>query len=233
MPDAEKHLRARLRDLAAKHPRYGYRRLGVLLAREGYRVNHKRVQRLCRDEGVRVRVKKRKRSRVGASTIPNGRLVAECPNHVWALDFAYDQTADRRTLKYLNITDEFTKQALAIEVERSMTGDGIVAVLERLIMTPGAPGFVRIDNGTEMTSNAVADSCRLSPTGIVFIDPGSPWQNAYVESFTGRLRDELLAIEVFHTLLEAKVMTEDYRQQYNAHRPHSSLGYLTPDEFAL
>ena len=233
VPDAEQHLRARLRDLAAKHPRYGYRRLGVLLARDGYRVNHKRVQRLCREEGLRVRVKKRKRSRVGASTIPNDRLVAERPNHVWALDFAYDQTADCRTLKYLNITDEFTKHALAIEVERSITGDDIVAVLERLIMIHGAPGYVRMDNGTEMTSNAVADWCRFSPTGIVFIDPGSPWQNAYVESFNGRLRDELLAVEVFHTLLEAKVMAEDYRQQYNAHRPHSSLGYLTPDEFAL
>lgn len=233
MPDAEQHLRARLRDLAAEHPRYGYRRLGVLLAREGYRVNHKRVQRLCREEGLRVRVKRRKRSRVGASTVPNDRLVAQHPNHVWALDFAYDQTADCRTLKYLNITDEFTKHALAIDVERSMTGDSIVTVLERLIMIHGAPGFVRMDNGTEMTSNAVADWCRFSPTGIVFIDPGSPWQNAYVESFTGRLRDELLAVEIFHTLLEAKVMAEDYRQHYNRYRPHSSLGYLTPDEFAL
>ncbi len=233
VPDAEQHLRARLRELAAAHPRYGYRRLGILLAREGFRVNHKRVQRLCRQEGLRVRVKKRKRSRVGASTVPNDRLVAHHPNHVWALDFAYDQTADCRTLKYLNITDEFTKHALAIEVERSMTGDDIVTVLERLIMIHGAPGFVRMDNGTEMTSHAVADWCRFSPTGIVFIDPGSPWQNAYVDSFTGRLRDELLAVEVFHTLLEAKVMAEDYRQHYNRYRPHSSLGYLTPDEFAL
>jgi putative transposase len=233
VPDAEQHLRARLRDLAAAHPRYGYRRLGVLLARAGYRFHHKRVQRLCRQEGLRVRVKKRKRSRVGASTIPNDRLVAEGPNHVWALDFAYDQTADCRTLKDLTITDEFTKHALAIEVERSMTGDDIITVLERRIMVHGAPGFVRMDNGTEMTSNAVADWCRFSPAWIAFIDPGSPWQNAYVESFTGRLRDELLAVEVFHTLLEAKIMAEDLRQHYNAHRPHSSLGYLTPDEFVL
>lgn len=225
VPDAEQHLRARLPDLAAAHPGYGYRRLQVLLAWEGFRVNHKRVQRLCRAEGLWVRVKKRKRSRVGTSTIPNGRLVAEGPNHVWALNFAYDQTADCRTLKYLNITDEFTKHALAIEVERSMTGGDIVTVLKRLIMIHAAPRFVRMDNGTEMTSNAVADWCRFSPTGIAFIEPGSPWQNAYVESFTGRLRDELLAVEIFHTLLEAKVMAEDYRQHYNRYRPHSSLCY--------
>jgi len=124
-----------------------------------------------------VRVKKCKRSRVGA------------------LDFAYEQTADCRTLKYLNVTDDFTKHALAIEDERSMTGEAIVTVLERLNMIHGAPGFVRMDNGTEMTSNAVADWCRFSPTGIVFIDPGSPWQNAYVEPFTDRLRDALLAVE--------------------------------------
>jgi putative transposase len=145
---------------------------------------------------------------------------------VWALDFAYDRNAYCCTLKVLNVTDEFTKHALAIEVERSMTGDDIVTVLERLIMIHGAPGFVRMDNGTQMTSNAVSDGCRFSPTGIVFIDPGSPWQNPAGESFTGRLRDELLAVEIFHTVLEAKVMAEDYR-------PHSSLGYLTPDEFAL
>lgn len=232
VPDAEQRLRARLRGLAAAHPRYGYRRLGVLLAREGFRVNHKRVQRLCREEGLRVRVKKRKRSRVGASTIPHDQLVAPCPHHVWALDFPYDQTADCRTLNYLNITDEFTQHALPIEVERSMTGDDIVTVLKRLMTIHGAPGFVRMDNGAEMTSNAIADWCRFSPTGIVFIDPGSPWQNAYVESLNGPLRDELLASEIFHTLLEAKTMAEDYRQHDNAHRPHCSLGYLTPEEFA-
>lgn len=176
-----------------------------------------------------MRVKKRKRSRVGSSTIPNDPLVAECPNHVWALDLAYDQTADCRTLKDLNSTDEFTKHALAIEVERSVTGDDIVTVLERLIMIHGAPGFVRMDNGTEMTSHAVSDWCRFSPTGIVFIDPGSPWQNAYVESFTGRLRDELLAIEVFHTMLEATIIADDYPRQCSVHRPHSSLGYVTTD----
>ena len=229
----EQHLRGRLRELATAHPRYGYRRLRALLVREGCMVNHKRVQRLCREEGLRVRVKKRKRSRVGTSTVAGDRLRADHPNHVWALDFAFDQTSDCRTLKYLNVTDEFTRTALAIDVERSITGDDMVMVLERLTAVHGFPQFVRMDNGTEMTSNAIADWCRFNPSGIVFIDPGSPWQNPFAESFNGRLRDELLAVEQFHTLLEAKIMAEDYRQQYNKHRPHSSLGYLTPDEVTL
>ena len=229
--DYEQTLRARLRELAAARPRYGYRRLHALLVREGFGVNHKRVQRLCRDEGLRVRVKKRKRARLGQSTNPQDRLSAARPNHVWALDFQFDQTSNCRVLKYLNITDEFTKEALAIEVERSMSGDDIVTVMEALINVHGAPEFVRMDNGTEMTSNTVADWCRFSPSDISFIDPGSPWQNAYVESFNGKLRDELLGVEIFTTLLEAKIMAEDYRQDYNQNRPHSSLGYKTPHEF--
>jgi len=155
------------------------------------------------------------------------------PNHVWALDFQFDQTSDWRTLKYLNITDEFTKTALAIDVERSMTGDGIVNVLERLIAIHGAPKSVRMDNGTEMTSDAIMDWCEFSPANIHYIDPGGPWQNAYVESFNGKLRDELLAVEVFTTLLEAKIMAEDYRQNYNKYRPHSSLNCMTPDKSTL
>ena len=178
-----------------------------------------------------MRVKKRKRARLGQSTNPQDRLSAARPNHLWALDFQFDQTSDCRVLKYLNITDEFSRQALAIEVERSMSGDDIVTILERLINVHGAPEFVRMDNGTEMTSNTVADWCRFSTANISFIDPGSPWQNAYVESFNGKLRDEFLGIEIFTTLLEAKIMAEDYRQDYNQNRPHSSLGYMTPNEF--
>ena len=229
--DYEQTLRARLRELAAARPRYGYRRLHALLVREGFGVNHKRVQRLCRDEGLRVRVKKRKRARLGQSTNPQDRLSAERPNHLWALDFQFDQTSDARVLKYLKITDEFTRQALAIEVERSMSGDDIVTILEALINVHVAPEFVRMDNGTEMTSNTVADWCRFSSSEISFIDPGSPWQNAYVESVNGKLRDELLGVEIFTTLFEAKIMAEDYRQDYNYNGPHSSVGYKTPYEF--
>ena len=229
--DFELVLRTRLRELAKARPRFGYRLLHALLVREGFGVNHKRVQLLCRDEGLRVRVKKRKRARLGQSTNPQDRLSAARPNHVWALDFQFDQTSNCKVLKYLNITDEFTKEALAIEVERSMSGDDIDTIVERLINVHGAPELVRMDNGTEMTSNTVADWCRLSPSDISFIDPGSPWQNAYVESFNGKLRDELLGVEIFTTLLEAKIMAEDYRQDYNQNRPHSSLGYKTPHEF--
>ena len=170
-----------------------------------------------------MRVKKRKRARLGQSTNPHDRLSATCPNHVGALDFQFDQTSDCRVLKYFNITDEFSRQAPAIEVERSMSGDDIVTVLERLINVHGAPEFMRMDT--------VAEWCRFSTADISFIDPGSPWQNTYVESFNEKLLDELLDIEVFTTLLEAKIMAEDYRAYYNQNRPHSSLGYMTPSEF--
>ncbi len=231
--DWEQHLRSQLRALAGTNPRYGYRRLHALLVRQGYQVNLKRVQRLCRDEGLRVRIQKRKRSRVGVSTLLGDRQVATHPNHVWALDFQFDQTTDARVLKLLNITDEFTKTALAIEVERSISSDDMVRVLERLVSIHGAPMFLRMDNGTEMTANALRDWCRFTGTAAVFIEPGSPWQNAYVESFNGKIRDELLAIEEFTTLLEAKIMTQDFRQHYNSQRPHSTLKYKTPDEFTL
>ncbi len=231
--DREQHLRSQLRLLAEANPRYGYRRLHALLVRQGYQVNHKRVQRLCRDEGLRVRIQKRKQSRVGASTLPGDRQVAHFPNHVWALDFQFDQTTDAHILKLLNITDEFTKTALAIEVERSITSDDMVRVLERLVTVHGTPTFIRMDNGTEMTANALRDWCRFTGTRAVFIEPGSPWQNAYVESFNGKIRDELLAIKEFTTLLEARIMAEDFRPRYNQHRPHSTLNYKIPDEFTL
>ena len=233
LEDLEQHLRSQLRLLAGANPRFGYRRLHALLIRQGYQVNHKRVQRLCRDEGLRVRIQKRKRSRVGSSTVPGDRQVATFPNHVWALDFQFDQTRDARVLKLLNITDEFTKTALAIEVERSISSDHMVRVLERLVSVHGAPEFIRMDNGTEMTANSLRDWCRFTGISTVFIEPGSPWQNAYVESFNGKIRDELLAIEEFTTLLEAKIMAEDFRQHYNLHRPHSTLKYQTPEEFTL
>jgi len=200
-PAPERRLRSRLRTLAKANPRYGYRRLHALLLREGFTVNHKRVQRLCRDEGLRVRVSRRKRARVGTSTTPGDRLHAQFPNHV---DFAFDQTADGRVLKVLTVTDEFTKTALAIEVERSITGDHLVRILDRLVAVHGHPRFIRMDNGPEMTCHAIADWCRFSATGSVFIEPGSPWQNAFVESFNGKLRDELLAIELFTAVPQRK-----------------------------
>ena len=164
----------------------------TILRREGYCVNHKRIQRLCRDEGLRVLKKAKKRSRVGVSTISGTRLRATHPNHVWAIDFQFDQTTDLRTLKLLNITDEFTKEALTIDLRRSITADDTVAVLDRLAAQRGAPEFLRMDNGPELTANALRDWCRFSAAGTAYIEPGSPWENPFIESFNGKLRDELL-----------------------------------------
>jgi putative transposase len=225
-------LRARLREISRQRPRWGYRRAHALLRLEGWEVNRKRVQRLWREEGLRVPQKRRKRQRLGESTVPADRLAAERPNHVWALDYQHDQTADGRVLRLLNIVDEFTREALAMLVARSIDADATVAVLEHLVTERGAPEHLRCDNGPELTSHALKDWCRFSRTGTAFIEPGSPWQNPYVESFNGRVRDELLDVEEFACLAEARVVIEDWRQDYNTHRPHSALGMLAPAAFA-
>jgi len=153
------------------------------------------------------------------------------PNVVWALDFQFDQTTDGRMLKLLNVIDERSRECLAIEVGRTIDADGVVAVLDRLARQRGAPRYVRFDHGPEFIALAVADWCRFIGTDTVFIDPGSPWQNAWIESFNGRLRDEFLNVQVFEILLEAQVLLEDWRIDYNTNRPHSSLGWLSPVEF--
>jgi putative transposase len=230
--DADMVLRALLREFSVQRPRWGYRRAHARLAELGHTVNRKRVQRLWREEGLRVPKRRRKRQRLGESTVPADRLRAQRPDHVWAIDFQFDQTADGRILKLLNIVDEFTREALAIHVARRIDSDQAVNVLERLANTRGAPSFVRCDNGPELTAHALRDWCRFRRAGTAFIEPGSPWQNAYVESFNGRLRDELLDVEQFSCLAEAVVVIEDWRQDYNAHRPHSALGNQAPTVFA-
>jgi len=232
-PDEEERIRKRLRSLARKRPRYGYRRLTALLREEGFCVNHKRIQRLCRDEGLRVLRRPKKRYRVGVSTVPANRLRASRPDQVWAIDFLFDQTTDLRTLKILAITDEFTKEALAIEVDRSIDSDHTVRILDCIVARTGRrPELLRMDNGPELTANALRDWSRFSHAGTTYIEPGSPWENPFIESFNGKLRDELLDCEIFETLLEAKVLAEDFRIDYNTYRPHSSLGYLAPTKFA-
>jgi putative transposase len=152
---------------------------------------------------------------------------------VWALDYQFDQTEDGRRLKLLNVVDEHTREALTIQVNRRIDTDATVTVLDRLVAERGTtPRFIRCDNGPELTANALRDWCRFSGAGTSYIEPGSPWQNPYVESFGGRLRDELLAVEAFNTLLEARVLVEDWRIEYNTVRPHSALGYLTPTDYA-
>jgi putative transposase len=225
-------LRAELRRISVDRPRWGYRRAHAVLREEGWEVNRKRVQRLWREEGLRVPQRTRKRRRLGESTVPASRLAAKRPDHVWALDYQHDQTADGRVIRLLNVVDEYTREALAMLVARSIDADTTVAVLERLVAERRAPEFLRMDNGTELTAHALRDWCRFSKTATAYIDPGSPWQNAYVESFNGRVRDELLDVEEFSCLAEARVVIEDWREDYNQRRPHSSLGMRSPATFA-
>jgi putative transposase len=232
-PDRDRALRAELRQLSRAHPRWGYRRAHAVLREQGWVVNRKAVQRLWREEGLRVPVRRRKRQRLGSSSCPADRLAAEHPNHVWALDYQFDQTIDGRILKLLNVVDEHTREALTITVDRRIDADTTVKVLDGLVTERGAvPRLIRMDNGPELTANALRDWCRFTGTGTSYIEPGSPWQNPYVESFGGRLRDELLAVETFSSLLEARVLVEDWRIEYNTIRPHSALGYLTPTDYA-
>ena len=227
-------LRAELRRISRRRPRWGYRRAHQLLLDQGWRINRKRTQRLWREEGLRVPVRRRKRLRVGVSTVPAERLRAERPDHVWALDFQFDQTADGRILKLLHVVDEFTREALAIECRRRIDADRTVATLDRLVAErKTAPAFIRCDNGPELTANALRDWCRFSKAGSAYIEPGSPWQNPYVESFGSRIRDELLAVELFSCLAEAQVVIEDWRRDYNQNRPHSALAMMTPTAFGL
>jgi putative transposase len=230
-PGDEEALRAYLRAFSKERPRWGWRRAAKALRREGRHVNNKRIQRLWREEGLRVPYRKRKKPLRGIGTRV-GAMSLIAPGALWALDFQFDTTEDNRTIKLLNVIDEFTRECPAIVVERSIDADRVVATLDRLVVERGAPAFVRFDNGPEFIAYAVADWCRFNGVGAVFIDPGSPWQNAWIESFNGRLRDELLNAWRFDSLLEAKVLIEDWRIDYNLNRPHSAHGDLTPSEFA-
>jgi putative transposase len=231
--DDEAALRVELRAFSRRRPRWGYRQAHQHLLDQGWSINRKRTQRLWREEGLRVPQKRRKRQRRGDSTIPGDRLRAERPDHVWAFDFQWDVTEDGRAVKLLYVVDEFTREALAMEAERRIDADKVVDVLDRIVAEQRRrPGFVRCDNGPEMTSNALRDWCRFSRTGAAFIEPGSPWENPFVESFNSRVRDELLAVESFSCLTEAKVMVEDFRVDYNRNRPHRAHAMMTPAAFA-
>jgi putative transposase len=225
-------LRGALRAFSAKRPRWGYRQAHTHLRQQGWEINRKRVQRVWREEGLRVPQRTRKRRRLGDSTAPKERLRAERPGHVWAFDFQFDQTADGKALKLLNVVDEFTREALVMHTARSISADQTVAVLERLVARRGAPTHIRCDNGPEMTAHALIDWCASQSTKTSYIDPGAPWQNPFVESFHSRVRDELLNLELFSCLTEAQVVIEDWRRDYNTQRPHSALGRKAPTVFA-
>jgi transposase InsO family protein len=234
--DRDRVMAERMMVLCRENPRYGYRRVWALLRREGWAANKKRVHRLWRDEGLKVPDKQQKRRRLllleGTSENGCARRRAEHTDHVWSYDFVMDRTEDGRRLKMMPIVDEYTRECLAIEVERSITAEDVIATLARLFEERGEPRYIRSDNGPEFVATALKRWLKASGVGTLYIEPGSPWENAYAESFIGRLGDELLKREVFTSLMEAKVLVEEYREHHNERRPHSALSYRTPSEFA-
>ncbi|MGC5049503.1 IS3 family transposase [Micrococcus porci] len=226
--DPDRALREWLRAWAKDHPRYGYRRAYHDARAEGWVVNHKKIQRLWRDEGLRV-PQRRRRKRVGSSTVDAP--TADAPNVVWSVDFQFDADEHGRPIKICSIVDEHTRECIGGLVERSITADRLTAHLEDLVAARGAPAVLRSDNGPEFISEAMADWAGTR-TGLSYIPPGSPWRNGYVESFNSRIRDECLNINSFYSLLHAQVIIGDWKDEYNHHRRHSSLGYLTPAEYA-
>jgi putative transposase len=220
-------------ELACQYGRYGYRRIAVLLRSEGFAVNHKRLERLWRREGLKVPAKQPRRGRLWLNDGSCIRLRPERKDHVWSYDFVQARTRDGRAFRMLNIIDEFTRECLAIDVARRLTGDDVLERLSELFVRRGVPGHIRSDNGPEFTAKAVRGWLDRVGVKTLFIEPGSPWENGYIESFNGKLSDELLQGEVFDTLLEAKVLIERYRVRYNTVRPHSSLGYRPPAPEAI
>jgi putative transposase len=226
----DERLRRRLRELAAERPRFGYRRLHALLRREGVVVNHKRVERLYREEGLAVRRRTRKRvarDGRGRASLP-GR-----PNQQWGIDFVSDALAWGRRIRLFTVVDVFTREALAIEVDTSLPGARVVQVLERLAAERGAPIEIVLDNGPELAGKALDQWAYERGVRLRFIEPGKPVQNAFVESFHGRLRDECLDRHWFLGLADARHTVEAWRRDYNRARPHSALGYRSPEEFRL
>ena len=227
-PRQDSELRQRIHDLARQYSRRGYRFIHALLVRAGVTINKKRVRRLWREEGLAIKPKASRKVRTGAS-IP---MQAEYADHVWTYDFVFDQTLAGITLKILTLTDEFTRQSLALRVAESFTSLEVKRVLQDVVAQRGAPGFIRSDNGSEFIARDLGIWLALQDIGTRFIEPGKPWQNGYAESFHSRLRAECLNQEVFYSAKHAQVLLDDWRDFYNARRPHSSLGYRTPDEFA-
>ena len=224
----EQRLTEAIVELASRYGRYGYRRIWALLRADGWRVNLKRVHRIWRREGLKVPSKQPKRGRLWLNDGSCIRLRPTHKGHVWAYDFVQDRTRDGRVLKMLVIVDEFSRECLAIEVARRLKSQDVLAILAELFVRHGAPQHIRSDNGPEFVARAVRDWLGRVGVQTLFIEPGSPWENGYCESFNGKLRDELLNVEIFDTLREAQVLTGRWRRHYNAVRPHSALRWKPP-----
>ena len=214
--------------LARQYGRYGYRRISALLRDAGWLVNDKRVERLWRREGLKVPMKQPKRGRLWLNDGSCIRLRPEYRDHVWSYDFVHHRTDDGRVFRTLNILDEYSRECLAIRVKRKLNSTDVMDVLTDLFILRGIPAFIRSDNGPEFVAKAVRSWLSRLGVETLFIERGSPWENGYIESFNGKLRDELLDGEIFTTLQEARVLTKWWRWQYNHIRPHSSLGYRPP-----
>lgn len=222
----------RMLQLARRRPRWGYRRVAWLLRQERWRASDTRVYRLWRREGLKVPQKRRKRRRLGSSDNGCLRRRAEHKDHVWCWDFVFDRTSSGAPLKWLSIVDEHTRECLALKVDRSITSEDVIDTLAELFAMRGVPRCIRSDNGPEFVAQAIRTWLRRVDVETLYVEPGSPWENGYAESFHSRLRDEFLATEVFESLAAAKLLTRQWQEDYNRHRPHSSLGYVAPAEFA-
>ena len=231
-PNKDKALTAEIKKLATRYKRYGYRMITAKLRQANWIVNHKRVQRIWRIEGLQVPYRRKFKKAKGSSDNSCAVKKAQWPNHVWTYDFMIDQTENGRRLKLLTVMDEFTRESLAIKVDRSIRAGDVILVLEYLFMVRGAPKFIRSDNGPEFIANVINKWLKKKQIETLYVEPGSPWENGYIESFNGKLRDEILNRELFYSVKEAKVIVEDWRLEYNNHRPHSSLGYVTPAAYA-
>lgn len=214
--------------LASEYGRYGYRRITALLRAEGWDVNHKRVWRIWRREGLKVPMKQPKKGRLWLNDGSCVRLRPGWKDHVWAYDFVHDRTKDGRAFRMLTIIDEYTRECLAIVTKRKLKSGDVLEALENLFIDRGIPDHIRSDNGSEFTATAVRSWLEKMEVKPTYIEPASPWENGYNESFNGKLRDELLDRELFDTLQEAQVLIERWRVHYNTKRPHSSLGYRPP-----
>ena len=227
-PDDEAALTANITALAIQYGRYGYRRIAAMLGDQGWVVNVKRVERIWRREGLKVPARQPKRGRLWFNDGSCIRLRPEHPNHVWSYDFVEDRTHDGRKYRMLNVIDEFTRECIAIRVNRKLKAVDVIDVLSDLFILRGVPSHIRSDNGPELIAKALRDWIAAVGAKTAYIMPGSPWENGYCESFNSKLRDELLNGEIFYTLKEAKIIIEQWRRHYNTIRPHSSLGYKPP-----
>ncbi len=228
----EPAIRKRLHELARERPRFGYRQMTRLLRREGFRVSFKRVHRIWKAEGLKVRRKRRKRRAKGNSKNACHHLRAERINHVWSWDFIFDRTTQGHSLKWLSIIDEYTRRCITLEVGRRMTSEDVINRLAELFVMYGVPECIRSDNGPEFIATAIQQWLTSLNVQTLYVEPGSPWQNGYAESFHSRLRDELLDMEEFDSVRHARAHAAAWREDYNGYRPHSSLDGLSPDEFA-